>query len=110
MNVRICGPNLYDQSKGDFHVHADGCGDLKHYGPGRRFGGDADGARETLVVDATVRGCVLAVYDNGILDEAVAEYPYGHDGQTVTKEELADSPMYAGDFWFAPCCGKLADH
>jgi hypothetical protein len=29
--VTICGPNLYDQSHGTFHVHAEGCADLvKH--------------------------------------------------------------------------------
>lgn len=28
MQVTICGPNLRDQSKGTFHVHAAGCGDL----------------------------------------------------------------------------------
>jgi hypothetical protein len=31
MRVTICGPNLRDQSKGTFHVHAAGCADLiKH--------------------------------------------------------------------------------
>ena len=29
MRVTICGPNLRDQSKGQFHVHAEGCADLK---------------------------------------------------------------------------------
>lgn len=27
-SVTICGPNLRDQSKGQFHVHAAGCADL----------------------------------------------------------------------------------
>ncbi len=100
MNVRVCGPNLNDQRKGQFHVHADGCADLAHYGPGRRHGGDYDGAGEMLVADATVRKVVYAVYDNGILDEAAA------DGER-TKDEIADD--YASDFWFAPCCaGSVA--
>lgn len=28
MRLIIVGPNLLDQSKGDYHVHADGCGHL----------------------------------------------------------------------------------
>lgn len=28
-NVVICGPNLRDQKKGQFHVHVEGCADLK---------------------------------------------------------------------------------
>jgi hypothetical protein len=28
MKVTVCGPNLRDQSKGTFHVHAAGCADL----------------------------------------------------------------------------------
>lgn len=27
--IVICGPNLRDQSRGSFHVHAAGCADLK---------------------------------------------------------------------------------
>jgi hypothetical protein len=29
MKVHIIGPNLLDQSKGSFHVHAEGCADMK---------------------------------------------------------------------------------
>lgn len=29
MRVHIIGPNLRDQSKGDFHVHAEGCADVQ---------------------------------------------------------------------------------
>jgi hypothetical protein len=29
VRVTICGPNLRDQSKGTFHVHAEGCADLQ---------------------------------------------------------------------------------
>lgn len=40
--VVIVGPNLQGgaQRKGAFHVHAAGCADLRHYGEGRKFGGD----------------------------------------------------------------------
>lgn len=97
MDVRICGPNLRNQSKGNFHVHQDGCNDLKAYGPGRREGGDVLGIMETLVTDATVTSCVEAVYDNGIIDEHLA------DGDPI--EQVIDN--LAGDFWFAPCCDGM---
>lgn len=102
MNVRVVGPNLHDQSKGQFHVHKDGCADLLKYGPGRRFGGDSRGEAEMLVTDATQYKVVMSVYDNGILDEAVAD---DEDGQS--KAELAMSSLFLGDFWFAPCCKDL---
>jgi hypothetical protein len=44
MKVRILGPNLDDQTKGQFHVHSKDCRDAKHYGPGRKYGG-------TLITD-----------------------------------------------------------
>lgn len=101
MDVRICGPNLSKQDKGSFHVHADGCADLRKYGPQYRgrdgYGGDLNGNRELLVTDATVESCVLAVYDNGIIDERVEE------GQ---KREDAIQSLIS-DFWFAPCCDDL---
>lgn len=31
MRVTICGPNLNDQSKGQFHIHAADCADLKKH-------------------------------------------------------------------------------
>jgi hypothetical protein len=45
MKVAVFGPNLSmeGQNKGDVHVHAAGCGDCKHYGRGRRFGGEDSG-------------------------------------------------------------------
>lgn len=86
MNVRIAGPNLNDQSKGTFHVHRDGCADLRKYGPGRREGGEFPGEDEMLVTDATKLGVVTAVYADHI-----AEDP------ELTAEQLLS------DFWFAPC-------
>jgi len=99
MNVRVVGPNLNDQSKGTFHVHLNGCHDLFHYGPEKRFGGDVRGNEEMLVKDATVASVVEAVYDNGILDERIA------DGQE-REEAIAD---LVSDFWFAPCTKGLPD-
>ena len=115
MDVRVCGPNLRHQNKGTFHVHAHDCGDLKHYGPGGKYGGDQDGMNEQLVIDATVMKIVFAVYDNGILEEALHEeiemraVKHKETPESMKadlKFEIAES--YASDFWFAPCVGKLS--
>jgi len=100
MDVRICGPNLSSeaQSKGSLHVHRADCKDLNYYGPGRKYGGDTHGTRESLLKKATIKSCVYHVFDNGILDEAVAN----GDGT-----ELEVAQMYESEFWFAPCCGTL---
>lgn len=40
--VCVMGPNLNDESKGEFHAHADDCADLlRNYGPGTIWGGTA---------------------------------------------------------------------
>lgn len=112
MNVRICGPNLNDQSKGTFHVHATGCSDLKHYGPGKRFGGDVAGNDETLVMSATLVSVVEAVYDNGILDEAIADRKHENTDPEVTDLMIRTEEInrLLGDFWFAPCCAASLQH
>lgn len=38
-SVWVCGPNLNDQTKGDFHVHTADCADLRQYGPYTLYGG-----------------------------------------------------------------------
>lgn len=40
MLISVFGPNLADQSKGQWHVHAAECGDCRHYGPTKKYGGD----------------------------------------------------------------------
>lgn len=102
MDVRICGPNLNSaaQRKGSFHVHEASCNDLNYYGPGRKYGGDMLGTREMLVRQATVTSIVEAVYDNGIIDERLADDMIGE-----TREDVVDS--LAPDFWFAPCCARV---
>lgn len=97
MDVRVCGPNLNYQDKGTFHVHADGCQDLRKYGLGTQFGGETDGNQEMLVKDATVVEVVKAVYDNGIIDENVAT-------GASRSEVISDLAL---DFWFAPCVKGL---
>lgn len=85
--VVVCGPNLSSvaQRKGDLHVHAEGCGDLKHYGPGRKFGGDTNGEQEAK----------LRVSD---LTE-IAEHCYSD--QIAESGDHAEE--YLSSFHFAPC-------
>lgn len=96
MNIRVCGPNLRDQSRGTFHVHRSDCNDLNYYGPGRKYGGDELGTREMLIKDATVMKVVRATYA-----DQIAEQDRDHDEYA---EELAN------DFWFAPCCSTHLSH
>jgi len=73
--VIVLGPNLIDQSKGSFHVHAAGCRDINSY-YGRQF--DADKANPLDV--------------NSV--EEIAEYVYDYE----------DNPReYANDFYVFPC-------
>lgn len=91
MKVRVCGPNLNDQRRGTFHVHADGCGDLTKYGPGRKYGGDCRGEREMLVDAETAVDVVWAVYTDHLHEG------YGEDERDKVAEE------WVSDFHFAPC-------
>jgi hypothetical protein len=95
MNVRVCGPNLQDLSRGcTFHVHADGCSDLNYYGPDRHRGGDRLGSREYLIEDATTMKVVIDTYGDQI------------DEQPEDEKERYVSDLVT-DFWFAPCCGAM---
>ena len=90
MKVRVVGPNLRDDSKGTFHVHADGCKDLTKYGPGRRLGGDCKGEEEMLLdVDTAVE---------------VVEATYA-DQLSENPDVVASDWLY--DFHFAPCVKGL---
>lgn len=86
MKVTIAGPNLRDQSKGSFHVHAAGCADIAkaaardpEFRPGRAWTFDVV---DRLEVSEAVYGDII--------------------------EENGDTPAnYLGDFYFAPCCDAL---
>ncbi len=72
--VIVVGPNLPDQSKGSFHVHAVGCSDLNHYG--REF--DSDKANPLDV--------------SGV--EEIADYVY----------DFEENPReYVNDIYVFPC-------
>lgn len=85
---RVFGPNLSreGQAKAQFHVHAEGCGDTHHYGPGTRYGGDDPD------------GWLLPANS---LDEIVQDvYPpedFDYDPETGIDP-------YRDDFYVAPCC------
>ncbi len=89
MKLQVCGPNLSGeaQRRGTFHIHAVGCADLKHYGPGRRFGGDDKGW--TLEASSKMQ----------VVEDV---YP-GSDFQYDPSNDAEIGP-FLGDFHFAPCC------
>lgn len=78
--VTIVGPNLRDQSKGDFHVHAAGCGDLARDPNLRR-------EDQSWSIDAPSR---LAIAD-AIYEDIIAENP-----DTTASD-------YLSSLHFAPC-------
>ena len=82
MQVAIAGPNLNDQSKGTFHVHAAGCADLKRGARREPEYGNAwviEAASQTEVCDAV--------------------YP--------ADQFECESGEYVYDFNFFPCCDQL---
>ena len=96
MQVTICGPNLRDQRKGQFHVHAAGCGDLKHYGGDGKHGGEDGGW--TVEAETTLDVCA-AVYADHLSDY----------GLTVDDEEGQETlDGWLSDFHFAPCVKGLS--
>jgi len=82
MRVMIAGPNLRDQSKGTFHVHAVGCADI------RRMMAREPEYANGWEIDA-----------NTVIDICDAVYPPG--------EFECESGEYLYDFHFFPCCKGL---
>lgn len=64
MQVHIIGPNLADQSNGDFHVHAKGCADVKRSALYRSPEFKSD--RDSTVDVESVRDIVEYVYADQI--------------------------------------------
>ena len=84
MQVIVLGPNLPDQSKGQFHVHAAGCGDLKR-GWQKRYAADSPPMSATSMIELSEN-----IYSD-IINEA-DEYERGD---------------YVSEFFFLPCCKAL---
>lgn len=83
----ICiGPNLPDQTRGSFHVHAVGCADIDRSYRSREF--DTD---KTNVIEVNT------------LEELV-EYVYADQ---LREEEDATASDYANDFYVFPCVKGL---
>jgi len=87
MRVTICGPNLRDQSKGQFHVHAEGCADLRR---------NASLQREPE-------------YMNGWTIEAATR---DEVGDHIYEDHIAEGSMEPGegkhDCHFFPCVSDLS--
>lgn len=80
MKVTICGPNLRDQTRGQFHVHKAGCLNLKRGEPiAYESGWEIEVSNRTELCDA--------VYDPG--------------------EFNCKSGEYMDDFYFFPCVAAL---
>jgi hypothetical protein len=85
MKVVICGPNLFDQSKGQFHVHKKGCADLRK--------------REYRAVAPHMPAEVKTKLD-------VATFVY-EDIMRENEGVLATPEPYVSEFHFAPCVRGL---
>jgi hypothetical protein len=99
MRITICGPNLRDQSKGQFHAHAEGCKDLVRgaRGPEPEYANgwtiEADTKVEvgdSVYEDHISEGTMLS--GEGVDDvqffSCCASLPYGSPAPTVTAGEL----------------------
>lgn len=84
IDVAIFGPNLRDQSKGEFHIHAADCHDCGNYGPNKKFGGD-----ESMVLDTISRAEVV------------------HFIYADQLAEGASTKLCAKQVYFAPCLKEL---
>jgi hypothetical protein len=91
MLITVCGPNLRDQSKGQFHVHAADCADLvKHARREPEY-------RHGWTVDVpSVMEAVVELYAD-MLDE---RYP---------EDEWGDHWQEYNDLYFFPCCKSLPE-
>ena len=82
-----CGPNLSAaaQNKGNLHIHAAECADLRHYGGGKKFSGE-----EPWIVDIeTADDLNELLYGDFASDEGITAAEY--------------VATYGTDDWRAPC-------
>jgi hypothetical protein len=88
VKVAVFGPNLRDQSKGQFHVHAAGCADIA----------------KTAKRDAAYGEDYAWYMDIACKDDAV------HEAYSDMIDSNDCNPIedYRSDFYFFPCCGNLS--
>lgn len=85
--VAIIGPNLYNQSKGQFHVHAKDCSDIER--DPKRYGYAS--AAPHMVAEAAS-------------EDEVAEFVYGDMmDEAEPGSRWAKAEAYVEEFHFAPC-------
>jgi hypothetical protein len=101
MKLTIHGPNLYDQSKGSFHVHTAECRDNAR--EVRRNGSEHPWTIEA----ASVADAVLAVYSDH-LGEAERETEW-HRANGQPDYPAPSWRDYADDLHFAPCIKGLPE-
>lgn len=89
MRVIIVGPNLIDQSKGQFHVHKEGCSHLRR--AEYKYRQDLKYPIELSSV------------------KAVVAYVYPADEFDYDPTDESNYNNYVQDFWFAPCTKELPD-
>lgn len=89
MKLTIIGPNLADQSKGSFHVHAAGCADLKR------------GQYRNLY-----RGDTGTYHEDHDSIRSVVDSIYGPQSGGFYEESETTWADYVSDFYFAPCCWR----
>lgn len=88
MRVHVLGPNLRDQSKGSFHVHAEGCADVKR---SREYKGrDFDHDRRTTYEVSSLVDVAAEIYQDMIDEDNPAE-------------------NYVSEFYVFPCASDLPD-
>ena len=87
-NVVVFGPNLSGaaQRKAHLHAHVVGCADCKHFGPGRKFGGDMTEADEFKMEAATL---------DEIVHEVFSDFIDHNDREPLES--------YRSEIYFAPC-------
>lgn len=91
MRVHIIGPNLPDQTKGSFHIHAEGCEDVKR---SRNYRGPEFESDRANTVDVESLTDVIAYTMADQLDE---------------EEDDFDPLTWSGDFYVFPCVTGLPD-
>lgn len=84
MKIVICGPNL-NTIREAFHVHAEGCADLRNYGRGKKMGGDDQGW--TIEVESAEVASFEA--SKAVYEDHVSDYGWNED----------DNPNECAQYW-----------
>lgn len=99
IEVSVFGPNLSGgaQSLGNFHVHAAGCAHNKHYGFGKKYGGDRDSMDFAVV---SREHLVRIIHDDIIregatIDECMGEYHFANCVYSLPLKAPAAKPVLA---------------